>query len=262
MSFAGRLARGVASGLAGYYGKLADQELEDRKQAATLDREKALATFQSGLRREETAAAGDESRRTYEANKTVDVAGELAMTPVKRDAQIAVKEAEERATLRRELTVAGVKFNQDMTLAQLRETAATHRTEIEQAGQNARSAADRDNRPAGTGVDSQGNLVIVKNNDTIVTAHGVRPTPRGTKASDDDLLGLGGDDTGGTGIAPRRAAAPAAAPRPATANVDTGPDSRFRTLYANSTPDRAPGLFRGGQRIPMDEAWRIYQAAQ
>lgn len=37
------------------------------------------------------------------------------------------------------------------------------------------------------------------------------------------------------------------------------PDAAFTTRYANATPEKAPGLFRNGQKVPLEEAWRQYQ---
>lgn len=36
------------------------------------------------------------------------------------------------------------------------------------------------------------------------------------------------------------------------------PDN-FRTRWMNATADKTPGLFRGQQKIPLEEAWRLYQ---
>src|SRR5688500_13433390 len=99
MSFAGKLALGVATGLAGYYGKVAEQQMEEKRSAIALAREKALAQFQSGLRREESAIAGAETRKSYTHKVETDVVGELALLPKKGEEEIRVAEAKEAAQL-------------------------------------------------------------------------------------------------------------------------------------------------------------------
>lgn len=44
-----------------------------------------------------------------------------------------------------------------------------------------------------------------------------------------------------------------------TAAADTKPSASFHSRWANATEATAPGLFRNGQKIPVEEAWRQYQ---
>lgn len=212
MSFAGKLARGVATGLSGYYGKLADQQSEDRRAQILLEREKALSQFQSGLRREESALAADQTRKTYADKVATDVAGEVALLPRKAAAEASVNEAKERARLTSELTQMGVKFKYDTSLAELREKAEMERTRLRESGEDRRTERRLAENVVATGVDGAGNIVVLKGNDTPVTFRGAVPTPR-----------AGGDDEFG-GIAPRAPRAPVAAP---AATADSSPNLTY-----------------------------------
>jgi hypothetical protein len=126
------------------------------------------------------------------------------------------------------------------------------------AGLDAVAEARRDGRKLRvTGVDGKGNITFVDGNNNITTVRGVKPLPHG-----EDVLGtlLGGGGVGGTAAAgTSTAATDATPPSVQTTSAPSQPDGRFLTTYANADPKRYPALFRNGQKIPVAEAWQMFQ---
>jgi len=249
MSFAGKLARGLLAGAAGYYGKVSDAQIEERKQAALLDREKALAQFRSGLSKDEKTHSGKVEGDLYESKVAAETAGKAALIEPEKKAKIEVNEAAEVARLRRDLTLAGVKFKHDATLTQLREAAETARTRIRESGQDRRQEDEQqhdvDTKPVMTVENADGEPTAVfgagARNRTL-TARGGKS--KGGKEEDDgSVLGRAGG---------RNAAPPAKAP---AAKAPAAPSYRdWDVLKADSA--RHPDF----KNMPVPERLRALRA--
>jgi hypothetical protein len=251
MSFLGKLARGAATGLSGYYGEVAKQQDDERKMNLLAQREQALANLNHTNRLGEIAATGAEQRLSDTNRGEVDTAGKLALIGPAKEAKIAATEAEAEARYQawRKQWLEQFPAEQRAEKEKI-DLRAKYDKEMEgtrQAGQDRRSAADREaylnTHPVAETTAADGTPVIsyapgARVRETKITgAH----WPGSKGKSDDDEFSAGG-------IAPR---APAVAA--------SKPDDRFVTRYVNANPATAPGLFRNNEKIPLEEAWRLYQ---
>lgn len=267
MSFAGRLALGIAKGLSGYYGEQAKTQAEERRADILLQREKALATFQSDLRRGEAAVVGEETRKTYRDKVSTDVAGEVALLPHKTKA---------------ELTVVGAKAGADAAQEQLQQTnrerlaVLTSSLDMNEARQKA--ALDLANELTVAGkkaakweVTNDGAMVAFNERGEVIgkTPKNVFVPP--SRGDDDDLLGSGSGRGGRPILTPKPSGISPTAKPGAGANqigrLSPMPGSQLEQaladlgqFYPNATPERFPQLFRNGKKIPIAEAERIVRA--
>lgn len=228
MSFAGKLARGVLQGMSGYYGEIARQQAEERKIQLLADKERALAQFNAERRKEEIAATGEETRKTYQSKVIADVAGESALTPIKADAQIKVNSAKESAefeTFRKKLPL---ETQKDLTIERFRQMSQTQREMLVQGRIDARQedsqAFDRDNKPIMTVENEAGEP-------TAVFADGARRrtlTARGGRQLGTKTKGEAGEEDSILGNRPDRIAPPSGKP------ADAEADPRFQELLNES----------------------------
>jgi hypothetical protein len=253
----------LAGGLAGlgtamtYIGQ---QGLKDQQDAAhdqaLLDREEALKRLEIDAKREDrhNALADAKELSTYTTNEKVRgaTAEARALQPIKQGEQ------DHASALR--LKEADVAFDRDMK--KLEKTQGFQLSLAQyQAGQEAYRQAAADGRKiVATGVNADGDVTYALGDGGVRIERGMKPTPRGSSASDPIADAINGTD--GAPAATGRGGRPVLTPRAAAPAQAAKPDGRFLSLYAVADPKKYPGLFHNGQKIPVDEAWRMYQGAK
>lgn len=259
----GKLALGIGRGLAGYYGKVAEQEMETRKIDLLAKREMALSVFNSGLRREEAAIAAEEQRKSYTHKVTTDVGGEAALLPAKTKAEIEVARGREAAGFARDAAKEEISHKNRIELEKL-----TSRLDMDETRNKAALDLQNELTVAGKKADrwevtNDGAMVAFNSRGEVIgkTPKNVFVPPSRGGGDDEDILGGAPAGRGGrpiltpraTGISPTAKAAPAN-PQLEQALADLG------QFYPNATPDRFPALFRNGRKIPITEAEKIVRA--
>lgn len=246
--FGRRLIAGLAAGGANYFGAKYKEQEEDRKSAALLLREKALAEFRSTLTKDEATHRGTVEARTYRENKTADVDAKTALIPVEAEAEIKVATGKERAAYERWKLQFPAEERAKLTLERFRQDRADSRQDDEQQH-------DLDTNPIITTENLAGESTAVfgegARNRTL-TARGSRH--RAPPSEETDPLNLGEPKPPPA----RTTRIPAAAP-------ETGARERAMTklisAYSAATPESHPGLFRNGRKISMEEARQIIEEA-
>lgn len=94
MGFGAKLARGLLAGGADYFQHQADSQIEERKAQALLDRQMALAKFQSGLRKDEAAHQGTVQAALDKVETDNNVDEVVRTLPAKTSSTIAVNSAD------------------------------------------------------------------------------------------------------------------------------------------------------------------------
>jgi hypothetical protein len=246
MSTLGKVARGLLSGAAGYYGKVAEQDEYDRRTQALADREMALKHLDSQLTEQRAARQALLDRGTNRQRIQDQGDEDIRGAPYKAASQMAVDS--HRAGLKQDEMLADyaiwlkkqpVELQNKLTLQDFMEDRQDKRTEYIQGQETGRTEMHegredkRQERRLGedvvaTGVDANGNTVVAKGNDSHVTFRGMKPTPRV-----DPLTGniLGGGSTGQT------APAPQAAPSEARPKDKTYTASEFNEAVAAAAMD-------------------------
>jgi hypothetical protein len=154
---------------------------------------------------------------------------------------------------------AEVAFNRDMKKLEKEQGFQLTRDQYQAAQEAYRQAAADGRKVVATGVNADGDVTYALGDGGVRIERGLKPTPRGTGGSSDPVLdALGGDapqpaGRGGRPILRPRGAAPAAA-APASK-----PSDQFLTVYSTADPKKYPALFRNGQKIPVADAWRMFQ---
>lgn len=135
MGFAGKLALGLAKGLAGYHGELARQEAEERKAQILANKEMALAQFKSKLTQDEDTHKGtinaglkvvETDQRIREVKETLPARADAEERKIRTKGQIDADAREDEQ-----------RFKFDLTRYEQQEQTA--RTKLEQAGQDRRA---------------------------------------------------------------------------------------------------------------------------
>jgi hypothetical protein len=212
MSFAGKLARGLLAGGAGYYGKVAEEQAETRKSDALLMREKALAQFNSDLTNERTTHTGNVDAALDTVKTNNKVRGEKDILPAKTAAQIEVDSAKEETDFRIWKKKQPIELQNDLTLEDYRNDR-----------QDSRAVASDSRRVVAEGVNGDGDVVITYSDGRVTTMKGMKPKPGGGKSGATNILDLDEGGGGGTVTAPAKAA---------------GPDySQYRQLMAEARMD-------------------------
>jgi hypothetical protein len=258
MSFGGKLAQGLLAGVAGYYGEQYKSQEKDKDDAVLLARQQALAQFENTLQEDRDVKQGDINRKTagYEATARVAMQNnqfqqQQFMEVLKNGLDQQSWTARNKVEFSQAMSKLGKEQGYAVALKNLENAFEIQRQAIA-AGQQGSQLTDKfflGNDGSLVGVTRDGNRVPIGSD--------LRPAGNGNDEGMPTMPGTGpapGSGVSAPGAQPMAAAVPPPAPR-------TTPDSHFLTAYANSNPQTAPGLYRNGQRIPLDQAWQAYQQA-
>lgn len=195
MSFAGKVARGLLQGAAGYFGQRAEQQEFDRRADALALREQALARFNSDLRKDETTHRGTVEAGLDTVKTGNEIKKEKALLGPKTDAQIKVDQAKEEAQFRREYRMLPLETQAKLTIEEYTQARLDARQEDAQAH-------DRDTNPIGAVESKTGETAFVFAPGASVpvrTARGSRPKTDSGGSSGGTILGREQSGSRGSG---------------------------------------------------------------